>query len=524
MVVKRIVTAEQAKEIDRYSIEELGMPGIVLMERAALCFVRRVQEKITKEQKLLVVCGSGNNGGDGMAAARMLHHLGYSCEVYLAGKVEKMTQSAKIQWNLLKNLGVPIVNVFAPKKDVVLIDALFGVGLSRPITGEYAKLIRKMNQFRCFAVDLPSGVNADTGCPMAVSDDGTMTAVKAEMTVSFGFVKAGLILGTGRVYAGEVFTEDIGFPLPAQKQCKDAFFYLEPSDESRLLPQRESVDNKGSRGRVLVFAGSETMLGAAFFSGMAAYRTGTGLVEMITCEKNIPVLAQMLPSAIYFPMEKLFPKEENHMTCCKGLLEEKIKMASCVILGPGLGRKKRAVCMTKAVLCCCAEQEKKLVMDADALNILSEREEWYRFLTINMVLTPHLKEMSRLCKKTVEEIKEDMITTAKHFAASHQNVTLVLKDSRSVITNGDKCYINMSGNHGMAVAGSGDVLSGILGGILAQAEKKENGSQTGMVTLMAALGAYLHGRAGDEARRKKNAYSLMAEDIIEGLSEVLKEG
>ncbi len=507
--MKRIVTSAQAKEIDRYSMEELGMPGIVLMERAALRFAERVMERLTGQEHLLFVCGSGNNGGDGMASARILSEKGYSCAVYLAGKPEKMTESAGIQWNLLKHLGVSVVSAFAPEPGTVIIDALFGVGLSREVTGDYAELIQKMNGFRCFAVDLPSGLNADNGQGMAVMEGGERTAVKAEMTVTFGAAKAGLLLGTGRKYAGEVFVEDIGFPKAAAEHGAGHGYYLEKADRACLLPKRNPDFHKGSFGKTLVLAGSETMIGAAFYAGKAAYHMGAGLVEIVTCRQNIQVLAGMLPAAVYFPVEAFFHERE---ACDLEMLKKKLDGASAVVLGPGLGLSDRAKSLTVSVLKLLSGTEKPLVLDADGLNLIAEHG-FYEFLSPNMILTPHLKEMSRLCRKSVQEIKNDMVKTAAEFAKA-QDVTLVLKDSRSVITDGKDYYINLSGNEGMAVGGSGDVLSGILGGLMAQ--KRENSMQ------MAAFSVYLHGLAGDAAKEKKGSYSMMAEDILDGLPEILR--
>lgn len=550
--MKRIVTSAQAKEIDRYSIEELGMPGIVLMERAAMRFTERFLEYVDDKlspcrgwrgrrdgtdagwkasacigKRVMVVCGSGNNGGDGMAVARMLFEKGFDCSVYLAGNPERMTESARVQWRLLKNLGVMLLSEFAPEPGTWIVDALFGVGLSREVTGDYAKLIEKMNEFRCFAVDLPSGLNADNGQAMAVRADGKgMTAVKAEMTVTFGPVKAGLVLGNGRTYAGKVYAEDIGFPQKSVRRMHSGY-YLTDEDITKMLPMRREDSNKGTYGRLLVFAGSETMIGAAYYAGLAAYRIGAGLVEIVTNRQNLPVLAGMLPAAVYTKAETFFLPEDTKS------LEKKIDAASSVVLGPGLGQSEMAETIVKEVLKICSRKKKPLVIDADGLNLLAKHKEWYDFFYSGIVLTPHLKEMSRLSGLEVSQIKGNMITAAMDFS-SHYGAVMVLKDSRSVITDGEDYWINLSGNHGMAVGGSGDILSGILGGLLAQTARKDAGTEKRQclsesspqeektVLEMAALAAYLHGRAGDAAREQSNAYSMTGEDILEGLKQILK--
>lgn len=532
--MKQIITTAQAKEIDRYSIEQLGMQSIVLMERAALKFTEHMIEWIESrkkenidlsKRKLLVVCGSGNNGGDGMAVARMLSQAGYDCAVFFAGEREKITESVKIQWKLLETLSIPIVQEFAPEPQTMIIDALFGIGLSREVTGHYAKLIEEMNHFRCFSIDVPSGMDADTGRGMAYCEGSQKTAVKAEFTVTFGAVKPGLLLGNGRQYAGNVFSEEIGFPIQARKQFLSGW-HLELSDIPKLLPKRNEDSHKGNYGRVLIFAGSETMLGAAYYAGKAAYRMGAGLVEIVTCRQNIIGIAGMLPAAIYTPFEELFFWDEEEEKADKEALEQKIYAASSVVLGPGLGISGHSECIVGAVLAICSRIGKPLILDADGLNILSMHPEWQRLLTENIILTPHLKEMSRLCKKRVSEIKENMIGLAKEFSQKHHNAILLLKDSRSVITNGIQYFINVSGNHGMAVGGSGDVLSGILGGLMAQAEKEEEIGKIGefsVFVLMASLGAFLHGLAGDYAKARSNAYSMMAEDILDGMKAILND-
>lgn len=534
--MKQVITAAQAKEIDRYSIEELGMPSIVLMERAALKFTEHVMQwikmELPYEKKFLIVCGSGNNGGDGMACARILSQAGYDCTVFLAGEPEKMTESTKTQWNLLESLSIPIVWEFVPVPGTIIIDALFGIGLSREVTGYYAKLIQEMNHFRCFSVDIPSGMNADTGIGMVDTiDNNQKTAIKAEFTVTFGPVKAGLLLGNGRQYTGEVFSEDIGFPDKAVTQFLSGH-YLEVSDIPYLLPQRREDSNKGTYGRVLIFAGAETMPGAAYYAGKAAYHIGAGLVEIVTCREIIPVLAGLLPAAIYTPFEELFFQTEDSGDWNDGemletniwkvdgeALEQKIKKASSIVLGPGIGISGQAECVVGSVLAICSQTKKTLVLDADGLNILSMHPEWMKLLTKNIILTPHLKEMSRLCKKDVVEIKSNMVIIANEFSRQNQEVILLLKDSRSVTTNGIDYFINISGNSGMAVGGSGDVLSGILGGILAQAVQVN--SKDIKLVLLTALGAYLHGLAGDAAKKESNAYSMTADDILYGLEVIL---
>jgi len=527
--MKQMVTAAQAKEIDRCSIEEFGMPGIVLMERAALSFVMRIRERIGLDTKLLAVCGTGNNGGDGMAAARILCENGYFCSVYLAGTEEKLTPSAKIQWNLIKQSGIPMETTFEPEEGTVVIDALFGIGLSREITGKYKELIERMNDFTCFSIDLPSGMDADTGKPCGI-------CVRAAMTVTFGVMKLGLALSTGRQYAGDVFVEKIGFPKAVvQEVCEERpVFYFERSDIKNMLPKRPVDAYKGSCGKLLLVAGSENMIGAARFAGEAAYRMGAGLVQVITSKSSISALASMLPAAVFISAEELLfsgvsdhasanvEAEEKKIHSIISRIEDVFQGADCVALGPGLGSSRQAECLTGVFLDLCSRGNKPLVLDADGLNHLSRHKEWMPMLKSHMVLTPHLGEMSRLTEKSVDELKENLVGNAVSFAQQWGNVSIVLKDSRSVITDGREIYVNLSGNSGMAVGGSGDVLTGILGGIFSETAASGENDLKAMVQT-AAFGAYLHGRAGDRAVEEKSPYSLMPEDILNGLCREFSE-
>jgi len=527
--MRQIITTAQAKEIDRYSIEELGMPSLVLMERAALAFVSHVKESITKDTTVLAVCGAGNNGGDGMAAARILYEEGYSCSVYFCGHEEQMTQSTRTQWELIHNLGIVVEQEFAPAEHTVLIDAVFGIGLSREVTGEYAQLIQQMNEFRCFSVDLPSGMNVDTGCAWGV-------CVHAQMTVTFGEIKAGLLLGEGREYAGKVYAENIGFPKDAVEhsiQQHIPFFYLEHDDIKKMLPVRPANANKGTCGRLLLVAGSEQMIGAAYFAGTAAYRAGVGLVQIVTNRRAIPALATLLPAAIYTPADELlfsdameFIQGENKAKEGEKKIEhiiahitEVLQKADCVALGPGIGASRQAECLTGIFLDLCARLKKTLILDADGLNLLAKHPDWFIMLGEHVIMTPHLKEMGRLTGMGIQDLYQDLAGNAVSFAEKWDNTTIVLKDSRSVITNGRELYINVSGNDGMAVGGSGDVLTGILGGLLSSEKSSDAGRELSMVQ-MAALGAYLHGLSGDRAVEGMSHYSLMPQDILDGISKV----
>ena len=275
------VKAEEMKQIDLYSIEQIGLPSVVLMERAALTVAFNIENIATKEGKILVVCGTGNNGGDGIAIARILHQKGYKVDFIILGDMDKLTEESKLQLFIAKNLGMCICSKFLPNEYNIIVDAIFGIGLKKDIEGEYQKVIESMNDSDAYIVsgDVPSGVDATTGKIKNI-------AVEADLTVTFGENKLGLILFPGSSYAGKVVVEDIGFPKEAFDAISPKYHYFEKDDLKRI-PKRYSYSNKGSYGKVLIIAGSTNMTGAAYLSAKAAYHMGCGLVKVLTSNEGV---------------------------------------------------------------------------------------------------------------------------------------------------------------------------------------------------------------------------------------------
>lgn len=500
--MKYIVSGAKMKEIDSYSIQTIGIPGPVLMERSALAVADAVEKKAGKKDRILAVCGTGNNGGDGVASCRLLKEKGYDVEVLILGDEKRATESTKLQIRIARNLGVPILNNAKIKEYNVIIDAIFGIGLDKAIGGIFETVINEINSGnnRVFAVDIPSGIHSASGKIMNA-------AVRADYTITFGLYKMGLVLYPGRDYAGEVILADIGFPKAAVDAVKPEAFLYEPEDLCRL-PKRMNYSNKGTFGKVLVIAGSKNMCGACLLSAKAAYRTGAGLVKVLTVEDNRTVMQADLPEALlstYDPANLKSKLEVDRIT-------KELSWATAVVIGPGMGITGPSGQLLDIVM---HGTEVPVIVDADALNILSGRnepaEEKLDF-SRNVILTPHLLEMARLYECSVETIRENIIETAIS-ATKGKKFTLALKDARTIVTDGSKIYVNVSGNNGLATGGSGDVLTGIIAALLAQ----------GMEQFEAAsLGVYLHGLAADYAVQEKNHYSLMASDIIEALCDVIK--
>ncbi len=500
--MRNLVTCRQMKGLDLATIEKMGVPSLVLMERAALSVAEEMIRKKELLSKTLVVCGTGNNGGDGIAIARILYLWGYDVSLYLMGKTSKMSEETRIQKKIADNYDVPWVNNPCWDEYTTIVDAIFGIGLTRDVQGEYANVIDHINDTGAYvwAVDIPSGINGDTGAVMG-------HAVLADQTVTFAFGKAGLYLYPGAGYCGQVLVKDIGIYQDA-KDDKNYIKALEWEDLCRL-PQRSPDGNKGTFGKVLVAAGSCGMAGAVYFAARAALTCGAGMVKIHTVEENRVILQQQLPEALLYTDEW----QEDDQT--KALLEtewqKNLDWADVLVLGPGIAKDSRARSMVRFYLEHC---KKPIVLDADGLNILSDTHALWEYCDERCILTPHLGELSRLTGTPIDELKRDLVTAARRFATEH-NITCVAKDSRTVtVTAEGETYLNLSGNEGMATAGSGDVLSGIIGGLLAQ--------QTPLA-FAAQLGVYLHGLSGDQTGRNTGRRSMSASGIIQGLAGVLKK-
>ncbi len=500
------VTASEMQRCDTCTAKKYGVPSIVLMERAALAVYDRLRRGDFDLTRVLAVCGTGNNGGDGMAVARMLYLAGVPVTVCVLGNVQRMSSQASLQMAILKNYGVRIVAAGDHLEEseyigyTTVVDGMFGVGLSREMGGVYAEMARiigRMEKCRVLAVDIPSGIDATTGAVLG-------TAVRADVTVTFAYEKLGLLLFPGADYAGEVCVADIGITDVGFEGNHPACRIWEMQDLSERLPKRSRRSNKGTYGKVLIAAGSRGMAGAAALAARAAYGAGCGLVRICSPECNREILQQLVPEAT------VASYEEGHEA---EVFERCLDWADSVVFGPGMGVS--AVC--EELLKMAARQSRlPLVIDADGITMLAGHPEWAPCLAGRCVLTPHPGEMARLMGCRVGDILNHMLMTAREGAARWQAVCL-LKDARTVIASADPkepVYLNMSGCDGMAVGGSGDTLSGIIGTWLAQ----------GMGPLdAAAAGAYVHGLAGEWCQQEKGARSMTAGGLSEGLAFVLRK-
>ena len=490
------VNAAQMKAADQYTIQKLGVPSLELMEHAAQACVQVLEDEKVDLSHVCVVCGSGNNGGDGFAIARILQNNRYSVETFCVGNPEHYTEETQEQMHRLQECGGKITYGM-PQEDSysVVIDAVFGVGLSRKVEGRYRQVIEQMNRMRGtkFAVDIPSGLSATTGCILGC-------AFKADYTVTFQLKKIGLELSQGRTMAGRVIVPDIG--ISTDSICEDQEIVRTAGKDiyRKMLPDRPEDSNKGTYGRLLVIAGSKGMAGAAYLNAHAAYMTGAGLVRVYTSSDNREILQTLLPEAIITTYEE-YNKEE---------LLSLLTWADGVCIGSGLGMSRLSEKILKTVI----EYVKvPCLIDADGLNLLAENNNYLNQMAERrFVITPHMKEMSRLTGTPVEELKADRIQILKDFISRYR-ITCVLKDSRTLIASEEKgIRMNLTGNSAMAKAGSGDVLAGVISGWMVQGKEAEDAAE---------LGTYIHGLSGDLAKFEKGVYSVMARDLIEYISKAL---
>lgn len=537
--MRYVLDAASMKNVDSYSINTLGIPSVVLMERAALSVTEAIESKVKGNihTDIICVCGCGNNGADGLAVARQLYLKGYNVDVYIINSHDS-TKEFDIQLNIIKNLGIECINSPDFSKYGVIVDALFGNGLSRELAGEARIVVDTINKCSTsvrsqytqnsdnngnrlvVAVDIPSGISASTGVVMG-------SAVNADITVTFGFEKIGHILYPAASYCGKIIRKDIGF-AQYPDMTRDIFTY-DYSDISDMLPLRKPDGNKGTFGKALVIAGSRLYGGAAVLSSRAAARIGAGLVRTLTHISN-------RTAVITGNMECIVDTYDTDEECgdfvknTDILVDKCICWADVVCIGPGLSMEESAVKLVRSVS---AKKNIKKLYDADALNIIAQYKieldgsnddvdyeaggnsgnASYKddMSDKNVVVTPHIGEMSRLTGLDIAVIKNNPIDTARTYSREH-NCVCVLKDARTIVSDGERVYINMSGNDGMATGGSGDVLSGIITGLMAQ----------GLTTFEAsALGVYIHGCAGDEAALSNGKYSMVAGDIIDNIKNVL---
>ncbi|GAB6138782.1 NAD(P)H-hydrate dehydratase [Halanaerobaculum tunisiense] len=509
----KLVTGKQMAEIDRQSIEEIGIPGVVLMERAGLKVAEAVKEELaTTEAKVMIMAGRGNNGGDGFVVARLLAEAGYKVETVLLGTKDDISGDARVNLDSLVNLGYSVKEVTSEAEITVLksrlsrtdivVDALLGTGIKGNLRGLFPQLIQLINQVatKVVAVDIPSGVEAATG---KVKD----VAIQAARTVTFGLAKLGLVLYPGANYTGNLEVVEIGLPQRVVESVQGKAELLTPEQVAPLLPDRQANSHKGSYGKLLVVAGSTGMTGAATLTSKASLRSGAGLVTVGVPASLNTILEEKLTAAMTYPLA-----DQAGQLTKKALPEIKdlAKSRDVVAVGPGLGSGEELTYLVHQLI---DQLEQPLVLDADGLNAIDDLS-LLKKRRAATILTPHPGELARLLDQSIESITESRLQVAQEFATEYQ-VCLVLKGSRTVIATPEgRLYINSTGNSGLATGGSGDILTGLIAGFLGQGLEEVDAVR---------LAVYLHGLTADLAVEDLTEYSLVPTDLVEYLPQGIKQ-
>ncbi|HUB06643.1 MAG TPA: NAD(P)H-hydrate dehydratase [Myxococcales bacterium] len=499
----RLLTAAEVRSLDRLASEKYGVPVAALMESAGRAVAEAAWPRCATG-RVVVFAGGGNNGGDGFVAARALRERGLSVDLWLAVPAEKLHGEAKANFEKLRALGVEVVDDGPPaaRRGDVTVDALLGTGLSRAPEGRVAEGIRAVNAGRAagarvIAVDVPSGLPSDGGPPPG-------DCVAASLTVTFVAPKLGLALEPGASLAGELVVADIGLPAAALAELPPGPSLLDEGEVRRLFPPRARDSHKGTYGHLLVVAGSPGKAGAAALAVAGALRGGAGLVTLASREAVASALWQLRPEAMAVALPWAGPLGTLDIEPLAAAAAGK----SALAIGPGIPRGPDTARALSMVL---AGFEGPAVLDADALNAFAEDLELLRAARGPLVVTPHPGEMARLCGRTTAEVQRDRLGVARAFA-TERAVTVVLKGARTVVAAADgRVWIVPTGNPGMATGGTGDVLCGLIGALLAQ----------GLAPAEAAYGgAFVHGLAGDFATRRRGERGLVAGDVAEAVAEV----
>jgi len=507
----KILTGSQMARWDRLSIRKYGISARSLMRRAAEACVRELvaHPSWNSKKKLVIACGPGNNGGDGMAIAGLLPRRKQGIQVFFFGIPEKLSMEARFYYEQCKGLRWDIAEgqSLAPYRRALaqadfIVDALFGIGLKRPIQGRYAEAIHVMNRAAGvkMAVDIPSGLDADTGEVLG-------TVFKADWTVTFEVPKWGQILPPAWDCVGDLRVHPIGLSRAALRSLPSAAEWIEDSWVKRHFKPRARGLNKGRAGKVLVVAGSKEMPGAGYLSAISALRAGAGLVTWALPEEAYRKIDLRYPEVILFPV----PSEQGKFALSAWPpIQDKAKRFKALAIGPGLGKGPALLQFLRKIL---TSLRLPKVLDADALNLLSELEGKIPYFR-GSVLTPHLLEMSRLSGASLAEIQKDPLGCARSFARRYR-CWVLLKGYRSVVASPEgKLWINSTGGPNLATAGSGDVLTGVIAGLLAQGMDKETA---------VLAGAFLHGRAGDLLAKRQGDRGTVASDVAKAIPQVIRD-
>ncbi len=498
----KIASVSEMRNMDREAIQRYQTPEEILMENAGIAVFRTLVEKyVIKDYHFLIFCGSGNNGGDGLVIARQLHSNGASVRVCLLDNPQKFKGAALKNWQIVQTLGLSIFlspsifeidSLIGP--DDIIIDAIFGTGLTREINGYHYQVIELINERKnpVFSVDIPSGINGNTGSVNGI-------AVKADYTVTFGLPKIGNVLYPGYDYNGELFVSHISFPPDLINSS-----HLKIQINTPLtLPERQPDGHKGAFGNALFIAGAPNYYGAPFFASFSFLKAGGGYSRLAAPSSLIPFISNKASEVVFLPQ-----KETDSGTISLAAFDELLHWSEkmdMVIVGPGLSLQEETQTLIRKLI---REIKKPLLIDGDGITALSLDTQIIAARQHPTILTPHFGEMSNLIKQSVLEIKKDPVKAVKDFCSDNNSI-VVLKGAHSLIgLPSGEVFVNMTGNNGMATAGSGDVLTGAIAAMFTLSLSVEDAAR---------MGVLIHGFAGDLAASKKGQDGITAQDILDYL-------
>ncbi len=506
----KITTSEEMRQLDKDAQITYGIPSLILMENAGIQTVRHIEERYgnLKNKNITVVCGKGNNGGDGLVIARHSANKGADASVCLLSDAKEISKDSKANLEIIKRMNVPVYAGVAGikngiKKADIIIDAIFGTGLKKDISGIYAKAIDLINRSKkpVIAVDIPSGINSDNGQIKGC-------AVRADLTVTFCLPKIGHLIYPGAEYSGSLKIADISIPKDLIDKSSIKTHLITKESVSQILPKRRPDAHKGEFGHLFILAGSPGLTGAAVMAGLSALRIGTGLVTLGVPEGLNHIFETKLTEAMTLPLAQT--NEQTISPAAKNKILNFLKKADAIAIGPGLSQNRETTQLVRELI---REVRMPMVIDADAINAIAGHADILKKAKAQVIITPHPGELSRLLNSAADEINRDRIAIARKTAEQY-NVIVVLKGANTVIAEPDgNVYINNTGNPGMASGGTGDVLTGMAAGLICQKVSPVSA---------AIAGVFLHGLAGDIAEKEKGESGLIAGDVIEKIPEACK--
>ena len=507
----KLVTKNEMNKLDADTILDYHVPSMLLMEHAAYKLFEYIQEE-HKGKRVFILCGPGNNGGDGLALARQLVCFGAAqVKIGLMTSCDKLSEDGKSYYAICEKLGIPCLKFPSEKEQIeeeiihseVIVDSIFGTGLSRDIEGELAELFVKINSSKAFklSVDIPSGIACDTGKILG-------QAIKADCTLTFQMGKVGLFLYPGIDYIGELRIVDIGIPKQLVAQIPSKHYAIDQEMAKKILPVRPIRSNKGTYGKVLIIGGQVGMSGAVCLAALGAMRVGAGLVTMAVPHSLCNIVEQKVTEAMTLPL----PETHGHLDeAAARIIKDRLPAFNVIGIGPGLGRSVILQKVMEEVLAV----DKITIVDADGLYALKPYLEQLKARKAPMIITPHVGEMSYLSGESIEDILDHPVESAKAFSTKY-NIIVVLKLERMIVAipRQDNIYINTKGHQAIAKGGAGDVLTGFITGLVAQNKQPVEA---------ALLGSYLHGYTVEKLVEEKGEYSVLPSDLLNHVGESFKE-